>query len=67
MPNVLLVQLSSWFQYIHFVRINLLARRLLDNPIHALVDVLFIMLTNVKMPTNVGILTFIRTINFMLS
>ena len=45
----------------------LLARRLLDIPIQALVDVLFIMLTNVKMPTIVGILTFISTINFMLS
>ena len=48
-------------------RYILLARRLLDIPIQALVDVLFIMLTNVKMPTIVGILTFISTINFMLS
>ena len=38
----------------------MLARRLLDIPIQALVDVLFIMLTNVKMPTIVGILTFIN-------
>ena len=45
----------------------LLARRLLDIPIQALVDVLFIMLTNVELPTIVGILTFISTINFMLS
>ena len=48
-------------------RYILLARRLLDIPIQALVDVLFIMLTNDKMPTIVGILTFISTINFMLS
>ena len=48
-------------------RYILLARRLLDIPIQALVDVLFIMLKNVKMPTIVGILTFISTINFMLS
>ena len=43
-----------------------MTRRLLDIPIQALVDVLFVMLTNVKMPTIVGILTFISTINFML-
>ena len=30
-------------------------------------DVVFIMLINVKMPTIVGILTFMSTINFMLS
>ena len=48
-------------------RYILLARRLLDIPIQALVYVLFIMLTNVKMPTVVGILTFISMINFMLS
>ena len=30
-------------------------------------DVVFIMLTNVKMPTMVGILTFMSMINFMLS
>ena len=45
----------------------MLARRLLDIPIQALVDVLIIMLTNVKMPKLVGILTFISTIKFMLS
>ena len=32
-----------------------------------LADVVFIMLTNVKMPTCVGILTFMSIINFMLS
>ena len=30
-------------------------------------DVLFIMLINIKMPTVVGILTFMSMINFMLS
>ena len=30
-------------------------------------DVVFVLLTNVKMPTIVGILTFISRINFMLS
>ena len=58
-----LVKLSSWFRYIKV----LLARRLLDIPIQILVDVLFIMLINVKLPTIVGILTFISTINFVLS
>ena len=33
----------------------------------SLSDVIFIMLINVKMPTIVGILTFISMINFMLS
>ena len=33
----------------------------------SLSDVVFIMLINVKMPTIVGILTFISTINLMLS
>ena len=33
----------------------------------SLSDVVFIMLINVKMPTVVGILTFIRRINFVLS
>ena len=30
-------------------------------------DIAFIMLINVKMPTNVGILTFMSMINFILS
>ena len=33
----------------------------------SLSDVIFIMLIDVKMPTNVGILTFISRINFMRS
>ena len=33
----------------------------------SLLDVVFIMLINVKMPTIVGILTFMSMINFMLS
>ena len=45
----------------------MLARRLLDIPIQALVDVLFIVLINLKMPRIVGILTFVSMINFMLS
>ena len=32
-----------------------------------LTDVVFIMLINVKMPTTVGILTFMSMLNFMLS
>ena len=32
----------------------------------SLSDVVFIMLINVKMPTNVGILTFMSRINFVL-
>ena len=39
------------------------------NKFHALslLDVVFIMLINVKMPTIVGILTFMSKINFVLS
>ena len=33
----------------------------------SLTDVVFIVLINVKMPTNVGILTFMSRINFALS
>ena len=38
--------------------------RLFDSPCS---DVVFIMLINIKMPTIVGILTFMSRINFMLS
>ena len=36
-------------------------------PLHSLSDVVFIVLINVKMPTTVGILTFMNRINFVLS
>ena len=50
------VQLSSEFRYIHFIGYATFVY-----PIQALVDDLFIMLINVKMPTIVGILTFISS------
>ena len=56
------VQLSSGFRYIHFIGYATFVY-----PIQALVDDLNIMLINAKMPTIVGILTFISTINFVLS
>ena len=51
------VQLSSGFRYIHFIGYANFVY-----PIQALVDDLNIMLINAKMPTIVGILTFISTI-----
>ena len=56
------VQLSSEFRYIHFIGYATFVY-----PIQALVDDLNMMLINAKMPKIVGILTFISTMNFVLS
>ena len=55
-------QLSTKFQLL--IKAKILTKKFL---VLSLSDVVFIMLINVKMPTTVGILTFMSRINFMLS
>ena len=56
-------QLSTKFQLL----IKLIYRQIKKCHALSLSEVVFIMLINVKMPTFVGILTFMRRINFVLS